>query len=100
MSQHLWFYSGDPAKGLPPFFYLLFFKPHGVGELRLYSPLGDGPSQLVQGSIGARRRSDTSLMALLGNASPELARASLSIGPRPIQSTFGNAAPVAQAATS
>ena len=91
VSQHLWFYSGDPAKGLPPFFYLLFFKPHGVGELRLYSPLGDGPSQLVQGSIGGGG-DPTQALALLGNASPELARASLSLDPAD-SVDFGNPRP-------
>ena len=78
VSQHLWFYSGDPAKGLPPFFYLLFFKPQGVGELQIYSPLGDGPSRLVQGLVGGSSE-PTQALSLLQDASPELARASLSL---------------------
>ena len=78
VSQQLWFYSGDPTKALPPFFYLLFYKRQGIGEYKLYSPLGDGPGQLVQGTIGAGG-DPTQVMELLRNASPELARASLSI---------------------
>lgn len=45
----LWFYN-DPAlleKGLPPFFYLLFFRRFGAGEMRLYSPIEDGPQALL-----------------------------------------------------
>ena len=77
VSQHLWFYSGDPAKALPPFFYLLFFKKQSVGELRLYSPLGDGPTQLVEGVLGGGN-DPIEALRLLQDASPELARASLS----------------------
>lgn len=45
----LWFYN-DPAlleRGLPPFFYLLFFRRFGAGEMRLYSPIEDGPQALL-----------------------------------------------------
>lgn len=43
----LWFYHADPELGVPPFFNLMFFKPHGSGEYRLYSPLVDGPMKLL-----------------------------------------------------
>lgn len=46
----VWFYSVDPASGLPPFFYLIFFKDRGVGSYRLYSPAMDGPSRLLNAS--------------------------------------------------
>ena len=45
----LWYYAGDHTKGLPSFFYLLFFKRHDVGEYRLYSPQADGPLSLIRG---------------------------------------------------
>ncbi|MFQ5790004.1 MAG: GWxTD domain-containing protein, partial [Acidobacteriota bacterium] len=47
----LWFYNDPKLKryGLPPFFYLLFFRRHGSGELELYSPLTDGPRALLTG---------------------------------------------------
>ena len=47
----LWFYenkTGDTS--LPPFFYILFFIPEGIGEYRFYHPIIDGPMQLVRGS--------------------------------------------------
>ena len=78
VSQHLWFYGGDPAKGLPSFFYILFFKHQDVGEFRIYSPLGDGPNRLVQGEFGFASEPRQALQ-VLGKASPELARASLSL---------------------
>ncbi len=49
--SELWFYNDPELKyvGLPPFFHLLFFRRQGSGELRLYSPLVDGPQALLTG---------------------------------------------------
>jgi GWxTD domain-containing protein len=45
----LWFYNTPELKtyGLPPVFYLLFFRRHGAGEFQLYDPIGDGPQSLM-----------------------------------------------------
>ena len=43
----LWWFHANPRLGVPPFFYLLFFKRNGVGEFRLYSPLVDTPTALL-----------------------------------------------------
>ncbi len=43
----IWFYKGDVTRGLPSFFYVVFFKREGTGEYVLYSPLRDGPESLV-----------------------------------------------------
>ncbi len=43
----LWWFHANPRLGIPPFFYLLFFKRNGVGEFRLYSPLVDTPTALL-----------------------------------------------------
>ncbi len=46
----VWSYYGDPAKGLPNHFALVFFQRQGVGEYKLYDPVADGPaSLLIQG---------------------------------------------------
>jgi GWxTD domain-containing protein len=76
----LWFYSSDPALGLPPSFYLLFFKPRTVGEFELYHPTFHGPTALL---IDAQARAPTDQEALerLREVSVELARASLSFDP-------------------
>jgi GWxTD domain-containing protein len=42
-----WFYQGKTDQGLPAGFYLLFFKEHGQGAYKLYSPLQDGPQALL-----------------------------------------------------
>jgi GWxTD domain-containing protein len=42
-----WFYQGKSDLGLPAGFYLLFFREHGQGALKLYSPLQDGPQALM-----------------------------------------------------
>ena len=80
----LWFYN-DPAlreHGVPPFFYLLFFRRFGAGEMRLYSPVEDGPWALliqpepfVQGDF---RRQIELAFDQLHEISPELASAALS----------------------
>ncbi len=42
-----WFYQGKTDAGLPAGFYLIFFREHGNGTLRLYSPAHDGPMALM-----------------------------------------------------
>ncbi|HSF17016.1 MAG TPA: GWxTD domain-containing protein [Vicinamibacteria bacterium] len=76
----LWFYDGDRALGLPPFFYLLFFKPYTTGEFELYHPTFHGPTALL---IDPQSRAPTNQRALemLRHVSVELARASLSFDP-------------------
>ena len=90
-TSELWFYNGGPpsvAKGLPPFFYLLFFKPQDVGQFRLYSPVLDTPGALLRGNAGAET---ARAFDVLYRVSPELARASL---------TFDATAPVNRRDTS
>lgn len=43
----MWWFHASPRLGIPPFFYLVFFKRNGVGEFRLYSPLVDTPTALL-----------------------------------------------------
>ncbi len=46
----MWWFHANPRLGIPPFFYLVFFKRTGVGQFRLYSPLVDGPMALLNPS--------------------------------------------------
>ena len=46
-----WFYQGKTDLGLPPSFNLLFFKEHGQGMMKLYSPIGNGPQALLASTI-------------------------------------------------
>ena len=75
--SELWFYEGDVGKGLPSFFYLLFFKRHGVGEYQLYHPIADGPQALLRGQYTPNTENLQAIQALQ-QISPELAQASLS----------------------
>ena len=43
----LWYYRGEQQYGLPPYFYLIFYQPQGLGEYRLYYPGVEGPERLV-----------------------------------------------------
>jgi GWxTD domain-containing protein len=72
----LWTYQSSPDMGLPPFFHLLFWKRHDVGEYEIYSPLADGPLKLVRG-IDRYTNDPTVAIQELLDISPNLAHASL-----------------------
>ena len=76
--SELWFYQGDVTKGVPAFFYLLFFKRYDSGEYFLYSPVIDGPSALLRGNQYMPGAEQTLAIERLLDISPELAHASLS----------------------
>ena len=83
VSSELWFYQGDVSKGLPSFFYLVFFKRHDIGEYRLYHPVVDGPQSLVRGQYTQGPGPEGSVQAYqtLQRIDAELANASLSLDP-------------------
>jgi GWxTD domain-containing protein len=72
----LWTYQSSPDMGLPPFFHLLFWKRHDVGEYELYSPLVDGPLKLIRGVDRYTNDPTVAIQELL-DISPNLAHASL-----------------------
>ena len=43
----IWYFQGKPNLRQAPFFRLMFFRRAGVGDYELYSPLIDGPKELV-----------------------------------------------------
>ena len=77
----LWFYKGEIESGLPPYFYLIFYQPEGLGEYRLYSPDVEGPEKLVIPVTAPRALSRSSAFQLIKKISAELANASLSYLP-------------------
>lgn len=75
-STELWFFQGDTAKALPAFFYMMFYKRNDIGQFRLYSPIIDGPKELIQGEAA---NGDAQLaLEFLDGISPELMHAALS----------------------
>ena len=77
----LWFYKGEVEYGLPPYFYLIFYQPQGLGEFRLYSPGTDGPETLVIPSLAARVMTRAGAYQIIKKINSELAGASLSYLP-------------------
>ena len=82
VSTELWFYQSEPGAGLPSFFSLVFFRPRDIGEYRLYHPALDGPRSLLRGRYASLDTTDpATIVVTLGDISPELSRASLSLDP-------------------
>jgi len=75
--MQIWFYSNEnPA--LPPFFYILFYRPDSGGDYRVYSPYMDGPEKLVTTEPGSRVES---LKVIQEQAGDEVARTAMSLIP-------------------
>ncbi|MGQ9672389.1 MAG: GWxTD domain-containing protein [Candidatus Aminicenantales bacterium] len=90
----LWYYKGEIEYGLPPYFYLIFYQPGGLGEYRLYSPGVEGPEKLIVPGAAPRTLSRTSAYQLIKKISSELASASLSYLPgegTPLAPAFSSA---------
>ena len=77
----LWHYKGEEAYGLPPFFYLIFYQPEGIGDYRLYYPGIEGPEKLVIPNVGTRANTRNAAAEILRKTNSELASASLSYLP-------------------
>ena len=76
--SELWQYHGDASLGLPPFFYILFYKRDPNSDYMLYSPSFDGPNRLIQGSSQSSYDRESAYRALK-RVSGELAEASLTL---------------------
>jgi len=85
----LWYYRGEQEFGLPPFFYLIFYQPQGLGEYRLYYPGIEGPEKLVIPSIYGQPLNRSTAFKMIREVSAELSNASLSYlpGERPLDMT-------------
>lgn len=60
--MEIWFYESQ-TQALPPFFYLLFFKPSASEDYRLYSPRNDGPTRLC--STGETRNDPVMALSII-----------------------------------
>ncbi len=83
----LWYYKGEQQYGLPPYFYLIFYQPQGMGEYRLYQPGMEGPEKLVVPSSLGRLVTRANAYQAIKKISGELAGASLSYLPG--ETSFG-----------
>jgi len=75
--MQIWFYQ-NANHALPPFFYVVFFRPDPSSDYKLYSPYMDGPEKLVTTDPGSRIES---LNIIKAQAGDEVARTALSLLP-------------------
>jgi GWxTD domain-containing protein len=77
----VWTYNGDPAKGLPAQFNLVFFQRSGAGEYKLYNPTSDGPAALIINKQGLDLTNQRALYDKILELAPTLAGPSISLIP-------------------
>ena len=77
----VWTYNGDPARGLPTQFNLVFFQRSGAGEYKLYSPISDGPGALIIDKSNLDLTNHQKLYQKILELAPTLAGPSLSLIP-------------------
>jgi len=75
----IWFYSFNHP-GLPPFFYVMFYRREGFGDFRFYSPYVDGPDKLISGMRAINDR-QAAIKIIQDSVGSEVARVSLSLLP-------------------
>jgi GWxTD domain-containing protein len=76
----IWFYQGMAKFGLPDSFYVVFFKKSEAEVYELYSPVRDGPEQLLINYYGDRADYQTAYNELK-EIEPTIADVSLSLLP-------------------
>ena len=86
--NEIWSYYGDPTKGLPTHFALVFFRRGGSGELKLYDPVSDGITNLLIHGRGYDFTDYEGLYQKIRDEAPILALSSLSIIPGDIPLGF------------
>ncbi|MGB7295989.1 MAG: GWxTD domain-containing protein [Candidatus Aminicenantales bacterium] len=84
----IWFYQNKAEAGLPPGFNIVFFKAHGSGDYRLYSPTMDGPQAFLVSYQGGPENT-TAAYRKLRELEPILAQVSLSLIPGDESASFG-----------
>ena len=84
----VWFYQNKAEVGLPAGFNIVFFKEHGSGDYKLYSPVRDGPQALLASYMGDPANV-TAAYRKLRELEPSLAQVSLSLIPGEDAATFG-----------
>jgi len=87
-SAEIWSYHGNPEKGTPTYFSLVFFQKGGGIEYKLYDPFADGPTELLIHGREMDPSDYESMYDRLYEFQPGLALVSLSILPGSIPFNF------------
>ena len=74
----VWFYNGKTEYGLPNAFSVVFYKSENTGEYALYSPVKDGPQNLLVNYTGDMTNYQQAYEQL-NETEPDLARVSLTL---------------------
>jgi GWxTD domain-containing protein len=92
----IWWYHAEPKLGIPPFFYLLFYKSFGTGEYQLYSPLVDGPMRLLNpaGESEVRQIQSSGAMDSRGYGTPQMYEGEIGAAYQVLQDVDGELAQV------
>jgi tetratricopeptide (TPR) repeat protein len=77
----VWYYFGDAKLGLPPYFNVTFYKPHGNGEWQLYDPSTDGPAALLVNGDQYGSADYSQIYQLLQSKAPTLTGPAFSMTP-------------------
>ncbi len=77
----LWVYQGTGLSGLPPLVDLIFYRPNGLGDFKLYYPGINTPLDILSPSYLPRSVSPAQARRTIGSSFPELGRAALSVIP-------------------
>lgn len=77
--MEIWFYE-SPGSALPSFFYLIFYRPSGAEDYKLYSPYLDKPERLIA-STNAVNNEKAAVEFIDRDLGPEVARTVISLLP-------------------
>jgi GWxTD domain-containing protein len=77
----VWYYYGDPARGLPTTFALVFYRRGGSGEFKLYNPVSDGPLSLLVDTAGIDITNYEAIYKKVKELAPTLANVAISLVP-------------------
>jgi GWxTD domain-containing protein len=92
LPAEIWSYYGIKRPGLPSGFRIVFFKPHGAGEYKIYEPASDGPYSLLRPGKETSKIDTTNFMSAyeaIRQEHPSLADASVSLIPGDMPYDFG-----------
>ncbi len=85
----IWEYFGDPGKGLPTMFNVVFYRKGGAGDFKLYIPAVDGPDQLLVTQVGEFSSQDyRAIYQKILEIKPEVADVALTLIPGERTSNF------------
>ena len=68
----VWYYYGDQELGMPLYFNITFYKPHGSGEWKMYNPSDEGPLTLLVNSENYDSRNHRQVYEALKKKAPTL----------------------------